>query len=78
MGDEVDKQNEMLDNIEKKVDRVNTKTENLNAKMKQVLEGVSPAFPLSNPCLNPLNFETWKVPADHQIHRRYQERSGSL
>ncbi|KAI9189598.1 hypothetical protein H9P43_001031 [Blastocladiella emersonii ATCC 22665] len=40
MGDELDKQNEMLDTIDAKVDKANEHVQNVNLKMKEALDGV--------------------------------------
>ncbi|KXS20174.1 hypothetical protein M427DRAFT_94601 [Gonapodya prolifera JEL478] len=40
MGEELDKQNEMLDTIDTKVDKANEKLDNINVKMKNTLDKV--------------------------------------
>jgi len=47
MGEELEKQNGMLEEVEKKVDRAGEKLENINVSMKKAVDGVRGLFTMS-------------------------------
>ncbi|KAJ3008842.1 hypothetical protein HKX48_008315 [Thoreauomyces humboldtii] len=62
MGNELDRQNDVLDDIERGVDSALDRVDNLNVKMRKALDGVTPSTTTTTP-FKRLLFER-PVPSD--------------